>query len=531
MLAAAIPLTVGAQQDAPPPPVSVIQLEGGLTGQPSIPVQARAPQGQTPLPPVAVTQLDTEQPHPELDGERISLAFSEPEPVMNILLLLADQTGLSIIPDPGIDATWVGDLKNVTVREALELILEPLGLDYSVRGNVIRVFRRELETRLFSIDYVITQRGGNRSLGATTGATGGGALGGGGLGGGLGGGAVAGGGIAGGGATTGGVGGSSASVSGADSPNFFDGLESGVRSLLSADGTMNLDRTAALLQVTDRESRLQRVEQYLEAVMLRATRQVQIEARVIEVELRDEFSAGIDWTAVFASLPSTLSIGQSLAPATTGGFTLSGSIDDNFTALFNAFSVQGRAKVLSSPRVTAMNNQPAIISAGTQEVFFTSTEQRDPQGIITQSTSTPQTITLGVVLSVTPQISADGIIHLSLSPSVTESIGTATSRLGDTVPRISQRTTDTLVRVRDGETIVIAGLMQDRATNDTTKVPLFGDIPLLGHVFRRTEKVNRKTDLVILLTPTLMGPAEVADQTAREIRRLDTAQRAAERRR
>jgi general secretion pathway protein D len=136
-------------------------------------------------------------------------------------------------------------------------------------------------------------------------------------------------------------------------------------------------------------------------------------------------------------------------------------------------------------------------------------------------------LTEGVVLSVTPQISADGIIHMNINPSITERTGVATSRLGDQVPIISVRETDTLVRVRQGETIVIAGLMQDRASVDTAKVPLIGDVPVVGHLFKRTEKSRRKTDLVILLTPTVMGPGETIATTAREIKRLEDARVAA----
>jgi type II secretory pathway component GspD/PulD (secretin) len=169
---------------------------------------------------------------------------------------------------------------------------------------------------------------------------------------------------------------------------------------------------------------------------------------------------------------------------------------------------------------------------GTQDVFFTTTTQVNPDtGQILQSTVTPQSITEGVVLSVTSQISADGVINMSINPSITERTGQATSRLGDSVPIISVRETDTLVRVREGETIVIAGLMQDRFTTDNAKVPLLGDIPLVGNVFKRTETRRSKTDLVILLTPTVMGPDGVADNTARELRRLDNAQKAADRRR
>ena len=473
-----------------------------------------------PMPPLPITQLDVRQADPDLDGQRISLGFSDPTPVRDILLLLVRDTRLSVIPDPSLEQVFIGDLKNVSLREALDLILEPLGLDYSVRGQVIRVFQRELETRFYSIDYVITERAGSRSIAATTGASAVNGTGGGGLPGSIAAGAA--GASAFGGGAGSAQGGSTSQVSGTDSPNLYVDLAEGVRTLLSDEGRMNLDRTAALLQVTDTPSRLTRVEQYLEAVMLRVTRQVQIEAKVIEVDLREEFSAGINWRAVLGSLTNFADISQTLAPATAGGFTLALKAGD-FTALLNAFAAQGKVNVLSSPRITAMNNEPAVMRIGTQDVFFVTTTQVDPLGNIIQTAVTPQTLTEGVTLSVTPQISADGIIHMSINPSITERTGVATSRLGDTVPIISVRETDTLVRVRQGETIVIAGLMHDRANADVGKVPFIGDVPVVGNLFRRTEKTRRKTDLVILLTPTVMGPGEVTASTAREIRRMDDA--------
>jgi MSHA biogenesis protein MshL len=471
-----------------------------------------------PMPPLPITQLDARQADPELDGQRISLGFSDPTPIRDILLLLVRDTRLSVIPHPSLEQTFIGDLKNVSLREALDLILEPLGLDYSVQGQVIRVFPRELETRFYSVDYVITQRTGSRSIAATTGASGVSGLGAG-IPSSIAAGAV---GTSAFGGAGGAQGGSTAQVSGTDSPNLYVDLAEGVRTLLSEDGRMSLDRTAALLQVTDTSNRLARIEQYLEAVMLRVTRQVQIEAKVLEVELREEFSAGINWSLILKGLTNSATLTQTLAPATSGGFTLALKAGD-FSALLNAFAAQGDVNVLSSPRITAMNNEPAVMRIGTQDVFFVTTTQVDPQGQIVQTTVTPQTLTEGVTLSVTPQISADGIIHLSVNPSITERTGVATSRLGDTVPIISVRETDTLVRVRQGETIVIAGLMQDRGGVDTAKVPLLGDVPVVGNLFKRTDKTRRKTDLVILLTPTVLGPGEITASTAREIQRLDDA--------
>ena len=523
-LLATVPLAAQGGPGGALRPLSAVQFEGAARPVPAGQAQAQT----TPLQPLPVTQVDQREADPELDQQRISLSFAQPTPINEILMLLVRDTRLSVIPDPSLDQTFVGDLKNASIREALDLILEPLGLDYTVRGTVIRVFPRELETRLYSIDYVITRRSGSRALTASSAATGGSSsfAGAGGVGGGVAGGAV-GGAAAGGGGTTGG-GGSSAQVSGTDAPDVYADLATGVRTLLSADGKMNLDRTAALLQVTDRPSRLDRVEQYLQAVMLRVNRQVQIEAKVLEVDLNDDSSFGINWKQILGSLNGA-TISQTLAPATVGGFTGTVNIKD-FTMLLNAFATQGKVNVLASPRVTAMNNEPAIMRIGTQDVFFTTTTQVNPEtGLVLQSTVTPQSLTEGITLSVTPQISADGIIQMNLNPSITEKTGVATSRLGDQVPIVSVRETDTLVRVRQGETIVIAGLMQDRNTTDTAKVPVLGDVPGLGNLFRRTEKHRGKTDLVILLSPTIMGPGEVAENTAREIQRIDSARDVAKR--
>ena len=174
----------------------------------------------------------------------------------------------------------------------------------------------------------------------------------------------------------------------------------------------------------------------------------------------------------------------------------------------------------------AMNNEPAVMRVGTQDVFFVTTSQVDASsGQVLQTVVTPQTINEGVTLSVTPQIAADGVINMSIMPSITERTGTATSRLGDQVPIVSVRETDTLVRVHEGETIVIAGLMQDRTSVDKSKVPILGDVPLVGGLFRREERTKRKTDLVILLTPTVMTRDEISASASGDEQRLYEEQR------
>jgi len=489
-----------------------------------------APDPQVPrLPPLAVSQID-EGRRSDAMNQTVSLSFAEPIAIRDLLLLLVRETNLSVVPDPDIQGTFSGELKNVTLRQAFDLILAPNGLSASFHDNVVRVTREQVQTRLFNINYVATRRSGTRGSGLVGGMAGQGVYGGGtaaayapG---------VAGAGLAGGYyAGSGGVGGSQASVSGTDVGDVFEELEAGVQTLLSESGKMNLDRKAGLLQVTDFPSRLDKVAVYIEAYENRTLRQVRIVAKILEIELAEGYSTGLDWSLLLSRAGKSVNLTQNMAPTSgSSAFTVGLHIKD-FTGLLDAFATQGRVNVMASPWVMAMNNEPAVMRVGTQDVFFVTTSQVDAaSGQVLQTVVTPQAITEGIVLSVTPQIAADGIINMSIMPSITERTGTATSRLGDQVPIVSVRETDTLVRVHQGETIVIAGLMQERTTVEKSKVPVLGDVPVVGGLFRRDERSKRKTDLVILLTPTVMTPGEIAAAAAADQQRLYEAQRAPVRR-
>ncbi len=482
-----------------------------------MPASAQAPP-QAGLPPLAVSQIEDGR-RSEALGQTLSLSFAEPISIRDLLLLLVQNTTLSVVLDPDVDGTFSGDLKNVTLQQALDLVLEPHGFVAAIQDHVVRVRREQLQTRLFNINYVATRRSGTRGTGLTgaygQGANGYGASGVGAVG--------VGGGYYGGG---GGINGSQASVSGTDSGDVFEELQAGIETLLSEAGKLNIDRKAGLVQATDYPGHLDRIAVYIEAYETRALRQVRIVAKILEVELREEFSAGLDWSLLLKNAGDAVKITQRLAPTRgSGAFTVGLNIGD-FAGLLEAFAGQGTVNVMASPWVMAMNNEPAVMRVGTQDVYFVTTSQVDASsGQILQTVVTPQTIHEGVTLSVTPQITADGVINMSIMPSITVRSGTATSRLGDQVPIVSVRETDTLVRVHEGETIVIAGLMQDRASTDISKVPLLGDLPLLGALFRRDERSKRKTDLVILLTPTVMTRDEITASSSADEQRLYEAQR------
>ena len=477
---------------------------------------------QTPdLSPIAVSQIEDGRRSETMD-QPLSLSFAEPISIRELLLLLVRDTNMSVVPDPDVDGTFTGELKNVTLRQALDLILRPQGLDSTFHNNVLRVTRRQVETRLFNINYVATRRTGSRATSSSGNSGGGGnnqnAGGLGGAGGGAGRTGVTGGG-------NGGFGAGQASVSGSDFGDVFEELENGLQTLLSEAGRYNLDRKAGLLQVSDYPSNLDGVGMYIEAYETRALRQVLIVAKIIEVELREDFSAGIDWGTILRSAGNAITLTQRLAPTrNSSAFTMGVKIN-NFTALLEAFATQGRLNVMASPRVMAMNNEPAIMRVGTDDVFFVTTSQTDSTGQILQTVVTPQTISEGVILSVTPQISGDGIIHMNISPTITQRTGTATSRLGDQVPIVSVRETDTMVRVLEGETVVISGLMSDSLSIDKSKVPVLGDVPLVGGLFRREERTKRKVELVVLLTPTVLTPGEMAETAATDQQRVYEQQR------
>ena len=398
-----------------------------------------------PLEPLVVTQLDEAMPLPVLDEEILSLLLSEPVAVVDLLRLLLRETDISLVQDAGIDETFRGELKNVTLRQALDLVLRPFDLDYRVEHDVLRVYRRPLQTRVFELNFVTTRRVANRrvSAGFAEGAA------------------------------------SRTELVLIDDGDFFAELDRAVRPLLSAGGRAHVDRGAGLLQVTDLPERVDAVGQYLDRVVRRAGRQVRIEAHIMDVALADTASAGLDLLALSRSVPALRGIdGSAIQPVLATRAAV-----DQFLAVLEQ---QGVVTTLARPTVVTMNNQPVIIRV-------------DTRGLpVEASTGVMRSVGAGVVLSMTPQVGLDGLVTLSVTPSVTTATGLARSEGGDPGPALIVRETDTLLRVRAGETAVLSGWLHRvapvvRAAPDTSTA---------------TESAagspSGLTDLVILLTPTVI---------------------------
>ena len=362
-----------------------------------------------------VIRLDDRDRAADLDMARaVSLTFAEPLPIRDVLLMLFRGTPLSVVFDPTVNGTFVGELANLSLRQALEAVLFPANLDYDIKGAVVRVFPRHPEMRLFEVNYLDVRRAWQRR--ATSVATPDAAS-------------------------------SAADLSIAAESDFFTDLERGVRALLSESGRAHVDRNAGLVQVTDFVDRVERVGLYIEAVTLRATRQVRLTARVLEVTLTD---SAIDWSAIAAR--------TGLQPGAEAGIKV-----EDFNALLRAIGTFGDVRIIAAPQVLAMNNEPAMMRIS---------------------------LTDGLTLTIIPQISSDGIVHMSVSPTLTGvSQGPSAARFVIEA--------DTTMRVRSGYTAVIAGLWRESRHDDRNNAA-----PTRSGTTRGSQA---RTELVILITPTVVN--------------------------
>ena len=462
------------------------------------------------LPKLPVTQIEEETPKVE-PRKLFTLAVRDAD-IREILLTFAKKTDLNVTFGPDVKGTMTVDLKRVTLEEALNALLSPIGLEYRRDGNFIRVFLPALETRIFTLSYMSTTRSGGATLSATAG-------------GGAGGGATAG--LGGG----GGASGASSSVTSSDVVDLWGSMEKELTNFVSKEGKVVANRTAGIVAVTDYPKNIQRVARYIELIEGSVQRQVIIEAKIVEVKLDREFQAGINWSLIpeRGKVTGTLTGGnilaQALAPASNLFHVAFAArlFGQSINMLLSALAKQGEVSILSTPRISTLNNQKAVIKVATDDVFFTSTKTREPTTGVETTTVTPQTITEGIVLDVTPQIAEDNSVIMNIRPSISERVGQATSPDGSTVPIVSVRAVDTVVRAQDGQTVIIGGLMQHKSTRTTTGVPGVKDVPLFGNLFKQKVEEGNKTELIILLTPNVVVGRRTSDLSPSELELLREA--------
>ena len=420
------------------------------------------------------------------------------------------RTGQTMIQaEAGITGEVTVDFGGGTVRAALTALLEPAGLFFEATASGIVV--RQRQTVLYAIDYPQLTRSGSGSASITLGGA------------------------------TGGSGGNShgiqngaqqnlangntasdatqVSISQENQNTFWTNLEAELRTMLKEGDSLVLNRFSGVAQIAAPVKRHESIRAFIELVNRRITQQVEIEARIVEVTLRDEQKLGVDWDLAASTLDGVRV--QARAPLDVAGVggTLLGANSFAATlgfgrasAVIQALKQQGEVKPVAQPRLRALNNQTAFIKVGEDRPFFrlqqTTTLQQPGATTAfnqTQETFSVSTITIGTILAVTPQIDGDRMITLDVLPAITRLQAIVTSPDGrQTAPVTEVKQASTIVRLRDGETAIIGGLISEETAETERRIPLLGKLPLIGAAFRSKANLRARTELVIFLTPRLV---------------------------
>lgn len=474
-----------------------------------------------PVPPPVILQTSSFKKMDVFSGKTFTMR-AERVPVGRALFAICSDLGLNLIIDPGINEQTQITLNftRTPAEDALDLIMDMTGLFYEIRGNVLRV--KLYATKMFAVPHIPSSTTFDASLGGDVlgGSSGGGSGGGGG------------------GSSSGGGGGGGSDYNSNLSGNFslaykrtegtedfYTQLEENIANILgtgSSGGTQDtgadsytLNRLTGSLSVHTTRKKMIMVEDFLDAVFSRATKQVQIEAKIIDVTLSDEWSYGIDWSTVFAN--GIIGIGQSLGtlPTGTGSVGVINVITDSFSAAINAVGKYGDVDTLANPRLMVMNGQTALISAGTVTPYWEKESTTDNAGSAFQTNVTynRSNILDGILLGVTPYINDDNTVTMNIVPVSTAVQGTkqilnAAGQADAEAPIMNVKEAGTIIRVDDGAMAVLGGLISTSKEVSNSRIPGLGDIPILGYLFRQETHKTMKRELVIFLKPTIVYSSE-----------------------
>jgi MSHA biogenesis protein MshL len=441
---------------------------------------------------------------------------------------LAEVSGSNILVHPEINDRLSLTLKQVSLVETLQAVRDLYGLDYQRAGSGYMIVPATVQTRVFQLNYLDLHRSGvshtrvssgqvTQGKSSDSGASGG--------------------------TSSKSSGGEPEEVSGTsvvteNESDFWKGIEADLRLLMGGEAkNVVVNRQSGVIVVRGMPAQLRDVANYLQRTQSTVTRQVILEAKIVEVELNSGYQAGINWSTLLTHGNQSYFIGQRTPPAgfghdpltppdiatnvtpgvpivgqlvnqISGAFTLAVDATD-FNGFIQLLDTQGRTRVLSSPRVSTLHNQKAIIKAGSDEFFVTGVKSDITTGTATTTSLNVELTPFfsGVALDVTPQVSEDGTVLLHIHPTVSEvtdqtkrvEFGGGSSNLPLAFSQI--RESDSVVRAHSGQLIVIGGLMRETRKREDYKTPLLGDVPGLGKLFKSQRDQSRTVELVLLLRP------------------------------
>jgi len=464
-----------------------------------------------------------------LAEKRLEIAASDINAKDFFAAIVADSP-YSIAVHPDVTGNITLNLKNVTIDEALAVLEDLYGYDIRRQGKVIQVYPAGLHTETIPLNYLFIKRFGLSTTSINSGGVSGNDP------------NSSGNGNGGGNNRSSGSGksnnssGSQGSNNSQNSQqarsginiytenesNFWQELKKTLESLIGkkAGRSVIISPQAGLVTVRAFPEEIKAVKRFINQSQEHLRRQVIIEAKIMEVTLNDDYQQGVRWDEVLGHVGTTdlnFSTGGNIAgnaiSALIGGTTGIAFKNKDFSGVINLLSTQGNVQVLSSPRITAINNQKAVIKVGNDEYFVTNVSNTTTTG--TATTVTPEVdltpFFSGIALDVTPQIDENGEVVLHVHPSVTvtnEKVKKITLSGQDIILPLAQssvRESDTIIRAKSGEIVVIGGLIETRKLDSESKTPLLGDIPLFGELFKSKSQTTQKKELVILLKPVVIG--------------------------
>jgi len=496
-------------------------------------------------------------------------------PARDVFLSLVSDTRYSMLVHPAVSGQLSVTLKGVTLRESLDAIRDVYGFDYSIDGRRITVFPPTLQTRVFTLNVLALQRSGRSEVRVSSGAAPASSQGNGGN-------TGSSSGNASGGSTGSSQQQESSQLSTKVASDFWGETATALKALVGAgEGrTVITSPQTGTIAVRAMPEELRHVEAWLKATRVAVERQVMLEAKIVEVELREGYQSGIDWsrigdrgaigqTSVNPSTPTgvnsiinplvsnarglpTLSTGtQNPAwpdliplPSAGGGTFGLALARGGFQALLSFIESHGDTQILSSPRIATLNNQKAVLKVGTDDYFITgisgsNSGSNNSNSGTNGTTNQIPTLTLtpffsGIALDVTPQIDGADMVTLHIHPSVSNvtekvkqvdlgSVGNFRLPLASA----SVNETDTVVRIPDGHIVAIGGLMQMEATRRGSGVPGADGNPITSLLFGNRANNGRKRELVVLIKPSIIRTAEDWEQHNRLVSESldDTASR------
>ena len=574
--ATVITLALGAcatqQKPAPSLPTEGALMQALSAPEAPEPAAAPEPAVQREAPPAPTAPLAAPALASSLPNEtRVSIAMNN-APARQFFMALTAGTPYTLLVHPNVTGTYSARLQDVTVPEALEAIRDLYDLDITLSGKRITVKQPAMETRVFQVNYPNGTRKGSSDTRVSAGSlsdpvpTG---------------------------AVAGSVPGNpaqaarladSSRVSTSAEADFWQELKASLEAVAgivmgNAGNAGNTGNAAAnnnsltgigksivispqsgvvVARAMPRE--LRDIAAYLKATQLSIERQVILEAKIIEVQLSDSFQSGVNWAAfrnsgtratagviqpgaALNNTPDTPltngnlsgTAGDALSALSTSGGTMFGLAlqGTNFAALISFLETQGAVQVLSSPRISTLNNQQAVLKVGTDEFFVTGVSGGTTTPSAGGAITTTPNVTLrpffsGVVLDVLPQIDADGNIMLHVRPSVSQvstvnkniNLGVG-GQLSLPLATSSASEADSVVRAKNGQVVVIGGLMREGSNSDRSQVPGVGNAPGIGKLFGSTSRSSQKRELVILLKPTVIqSDAQWNDDLTRSRQRV-----------